>query len=58
MATQTDDPASLLSAYRDLIHLRAEHPALAGIETVLLTHGQTTRSSPRSVPPMGRSRWS
>ena len=37
VATQTDDPASLLSAYRDLIHLRADHPALAGIETVLLT---------------------
>ncbi len=37
VATQTADPDSLLSAYRDLIHLRAEHPALAGIETVLLT---------------------
>jgi alpha-amylase len=28
IASQTDDPGSLLSAYRRLIHLRDEHPAL------------------------------
>ena len=35
--TQTGDPDSLLSRYRDLIHLRAAHPALAGTETVVLS---------------------
>ena len=34
VATQSADPASLLSAYRDLIALRAAHPALRGAETV------------------------
>ncbi|MEP6639893.1 MAG: alpha-amylase family glycosyl hydrolase, partial [Chloroflexota bacterium] len=29
VATETADPGSLLSHYRDLIHLRAAHPALA-----------------------------
>jgi glycosidase len=29
VAAQADDPDSLLSRYRTLIHLRAEHPALA-----------------------------
>ena len=29
VATESADPASLLSHYRDLIHLRAAHPALA-----------------------------
>ena len=29
VAAQLDDPESLLSRYRDLIHLRAAHPALA-----------------------------
>jgi glycosidase len=36
VAAESDDPASLLSHYRDLIHFRAEHPALqTGDMTVL-----------------------
>ena len=37
VTSESADPASLLSTYRDLIHLRATHPALAGTETVVLT---------------------
>lgn len=32
VAAQTDDPDSLLSLYRNLIHLRAEHPVLSAGE--------------------------
>jgi glycosidase len=36
VAAQTDDPDSLLSLYRDLIHLRAAHPALRTGETAVV----------------------
>lgn len=36
VATESADPASILSTYRDLIRLRATHPALRGAETVVL----------------------
>ncbi|NIQ29665.1 MAG: DUF3459 domain-containing protein, partial [Acidobacteria bacterium] len=34
-----DDPSSLLNLYRELIHLRAEHPALGSGELVALDPG-------------------
>ncbi|HLO34601.1 MAG TPA: alpha-amylase family glycosyl hydrolase [Candidatus Deferrimicrobium sp.] len=37
VATESADPASLLSAYRDLIRLRSTRPSLAGGATVPLT---------------------
>ena len=37
VADQTDDPDSLLSHYRSLIRLRAEHPALLGGDYVEIT---------------------
>jgi glycosidase len=39
VANQTDDPNSLLSFYRDLIHLRNEHPALRTGQTLLVETG-------------------
>lgn len=39
VALQTDDPASLLSLYRDLIRLRNEHPALRTGETRVVDAG-------------------
>ena len=37
VATEATDPASLLSTYRDLTHLRDAHPALSGTETIVLS---------------------
>ena len=39
VADQTNDPGSLLSLYRDLIHFRNESPALRFGETILLDPG-------------------
>jgi glycosidase len=36
VALQTDDPNSLLSLYRDLIHLRNDHPALRTGDTLVV----------------------
>ena len=39
VAAQTDDPNSLLSLYRDLIHLRNSHPALRTGHTTVIETG-------------------
>lgn len=39
VASETDDPNSLLSLYRDLIHLRNEHAALRTGETLVVDAG-------------------
>ncbi len=42
VAAQTSDPGSLLSFYRDLLTLRAEHPALRSNKVTLLDTGNSS----------------